>query len=583
MRVIVTLVSALALVACSGDDGGVQPTHDTSSPATDVEPEGEDAEGDTLEDAADEPVEDAADEPVEDVPAPLEDATEPEESDSIGPDDTTTTEPDAPAPEPPSLCQILCESLFEDCQTYEPYGTDKTSCIAVCEDLQATSLDSLVALSCMSDSCDPVMCDPGDAPFPIPPACEEACALFEACDLMSVIQPNQPDNFELCLVGCASGHVVDPGLLPDVVDCVVEGLGEVCDPNILEACFPQGPGPGPGGEIPGCMDACSFAMEFKCPPWEDGPDAWQDAEACLADCQGYEDDASASGSTMYGCVVAASCDGLAHCTDPPAADDPGCKAACAKAFDTCPGFMPSLGFCEDYCTGQLMIFGHEVAEADAGTCIEGVSLSCDEDPFSALFACLLDLEDECNTICGSIDACSPDPDPAIFSGCFESCSAGFMNLFSPMGTGDLATCMEKAAGDCAASEACMVGPQPPPCYSLCTSGASCEPNQEMCMAVCDTKIADGALASVACEYADQCQTDGLCEGLVVDNAPAECVDACATIAGDTCSDYPGGCVAACQGLFTGSGSADPAMPYCIAPVLGSSCLIESAYWTCSQP
>ena len=128
----------------------------------------------------------------------------------------------------------------------------------------------------------------------------------------------------------------------------------------------------------------------------------------------------------------------------------------------------------------------------------------------------------------------------------------------------------------------MSGPQPPPCYSLCANGAACEPNQEMCMAVCDTKIADGSLGSVACEFADKCETDGLCEGLVVDNAPVECVDACATVAGDTCSDYDGGCVAACQGLVVGSGGLDAMTPYCVAPLLGQGCLLESAYWGCIE-
>ena len=79
------------------------------------------------------------------------------------------------------------------------------------------------------------------------------------------------------------------------------------------------------------------------------------------------------------------------------------------------------------------------------------------------------------------------------------------------------------------------------------------PQHHTCIESCEDKISGGALNALTCEVADGCKTPGLCEGMDVADAPAECVDACAAVAGDTCAEYPGGCIAACQGLYVGSG------------------------------
>ncbi|MDP6942955.1 MAG: hypothetical protein QF464_02300 [Myxococcota bacterium] len=630
MRLIL-LALCLALTACTSDDG-TAPGGDTTSPDTDgaatggdgTETESDvtvasdatpdpdsDASEDPTPDVTEDPTPDVTDDPTPDVTDdPTPDATDDPAADAIddggsSTDDAATTEPEdaatsdltdlgpveapdaAEVPEDDAtqtdgtdqtlLCHILCDDIWESCGGYGPYGTDQDTCVQACVDLAAVSLDSLVAVACMHDTCDEALCDPGDTPFSIHPQCTTACDLFEACDMLDIIQPDYPDLLDFCYVGCSSSFMNEPEFMPGVVECAITVLEESCDPTVVDQCIPGGPGPGPG-EGPNCVETCDIAVNFNCPPWEDGPSAWPDDQACLADCQGFEDDPHASSITMYGCAVVATCDGLEACTVPPVEDSTACETLCQKAFSACGDFMPSMEFCVDYCTGQLMIFGDKVPLPEVNACIDAVGAACEEDPFGARFGCLLQLEEECDTICGALSVCNDDP--AGLDGCLLPCNAGYMNFFGGSTTAENAACIEGAAGDCAAVDACMAGPQPPPCFSLCASGMACEPNQEMCTAACETKVADGALADVACEYADQCETDGLCEGLDIASAPAECVDACASVTPDTCEAYPGGCVAACQGLFIGSGGADPTMPFCMAPQLGESCFIEMAYWNC---
>jgi len=476
------------------------------------------------------------------------------------------------------LCQVLCQELDWNCSEFGPYGTDQTSCVVACEELAAVSLDSLVAMYCLIDTCEPSVCDPGDTPFPIPPSCDMACALLDGCDMVDLVEPDYPDLLELCSLGCAAGFVTGPDFVPGIVECITDELATGCDPEVVEMCFGEGPGEQDG--LPTCPEVCDMAMNFTCMPWEDGPSEWAAEGACMADCEDFEVHDEASAITMYGCAITASCDALAHCTaPPPSGDDPSCEALCVKVFGQCGGdFMPSESFCTDYCTGQLMIYGASVTAQEAITCMEANPVSCDEDPYNAMFGCLLSLEDECDTICEAMAACQG----GTVDECLEPCNAGLLALFSSSTTAELSQCIIEAAGDCTAEQACLSGPAPPPCYIVCSSGQACEPNEEMCQAACDTKVTDGALADVACEYADKCQTPGMCEGLDLDTPPMECVDACAGAPETTCADYPGGCVAACQGLFIGSGGADPTLPYCVAPALGESCSLDAAYWNCIE-
>lgn len=604
----IALLAGLALITACGADGGpaggddtaVTPTDGHSSHTDDATAPDEDVTTD-LADSASEDVpagpgdEDAPVQPSEDAQAPTEDgatepgdATAPPQDVTDSPDDTTTTTPPEPDtsgpgdPEEETLCGVLCEKLNEDCDGYELYGADEAGCLAACEEMALISLDSLIGLACLSDTCNASQCEPGDTPFVVPAVCHAACGLLEACDLLGVIEPEHPDMVELCILGCASGHVVAPEFMPNVAECIAEGLEQGCDPTIVEQCVPQDPGPGGGGgggEIPTCAEICDIAMNFKCPPWSDGPKDWPDIGACMADCALFEADAEASASTLHGCVMAASCDDMGHCTTPPSGDDAACVKACTEVFGLCgPDFMPSMDFCNDYCTGQLMIFGATTTAEEVSICLDSAGLSCEQDPFGTVLGCLLDFEAECTTICDALTSC----DGGTLEGCVEPCNAGYMSLFSGKPTADLAACMTEAADDCDAIQGCMSGPSPPPCYALCNSGQACEPNPEMCEAACDTKVADGKLADIACEFADKCQTAGLCEGLQVDAAPTECLEACDSAAESTCSAYEGGCVAACHGLMAGNAGTDPMLPFCMVPQLGESCAIDAAYWVCQQ-
>ena len=413
---------------------------------------------------------------------------------------------------------------------------------------------------------------------------QEACGLFESCGLLSVIQPDNPEEFDLCVVECSGAILIDSINMPALVACAIDGLTASCDPNVMEQCFEEvGPGVGPGpGQGPSCLEICDIATSFKCPPWQGPPVAWPDPAMCLEDCQAFSEDPFSTAYTMYGCAMTSTCGGLDKCTEPPAEDSAACDALCAKAFQTCGDIgMPSPDFCTDYCTGQLMVFGANVATADALACLEADPLVCDEDPYAQVLGCLLDLGDECNTICDAMVDC-PTQNSLPVEQCMPTCMAGYMNLFGAMSTAESAACIAESEGECVDVEVCLAPPTPPTCYALCDEAMMCDPSLESCTASCEAGVQAGKLGDLACEYASACAAPELCQDIEPASNPL-CVDACMSAPPSVCGDVLEGCVAACTGLVTGSGISEPAFPACVALNLGSSCNVDNAYWTCSIP
>ena len=624
-NVIIALSLAFMAAACSGDDGDLSPNTPPSdatvaSDATtvsqdgqseapgDVSSEDEDAsavgsdaqssdvsvedtqapELDAVEDLSDAAVEDTTG-PEADAEAPSEDVEESEtthDGTSTPDEDAATPDGDAGGSDPGSLllCHILCDKVWKSCDEYAPFGSDQDSCVVACEEMTEASLDGLVVMSCVADSCDVEMCQPADGESLIQPLCQEACGLFESCGLMSVIQPDYPDELELCSIECSGGFFFDSEVMPVLVGCVIDGLSATCDPNVLEQCVEEnnpGGGPGPGPQGPSCMEICDIATTFKCPPWSDGPDAWPDLSMCLEDCESFANDEASTAYTMYGCAMTSSCDAMGKCTTPPPSDDPGCEALCTKAFQDCGDIgMPSVDFCTDYCTGQLMVFGTNVSAEDGLACLEANALDCDQDPYAQVLGCLLDLESECTTICDAMVDC-PTPNSLPVDECMPTCTAGYLNLFGALSTGETALCLEQVGDDCVEVEACIAPPMPPTCYGLCVSGTMCDPELDSCMSSCEAAVTAGKLADVSCEFANQCGDTTLCQGLEP-GLNVQCVEACMAGPPNTCADQPEGCVAACHGLVTGSANNDPALPACISVELGASCSVDAAYWNCLQ-
>ena len=511
MRILLLVLSLGVLsVACSSEPGSTASNDTTSATAGDAAEEsdatastdspavGEDASTSEPDDAsgAEGPLDSSAEDTTEPIGVDedvledtgnegLVDAEEQDveaEEDSAGPVQDTSApvdEPDSsqnPGSESTLLCHILCDDVWSSCGDYAPYGGDQDSCVAACESMAALSQESLVAMACMGEACDAALCDPGEDVFPIEQACVEACGLFETCDLMELIQPDYPEEQALCEIQCSGGFITQGAMMGDLVHCVVDGLSQNCDPEVLNTCLgdggPGGPG-APGG--PSCQEICEISTEFKCPPWSDGPDAWEEPGACMEDCEAFSMDSDSSAYTLYGCTMSTSCEDMEKCTTPPPYDEPGCAALCQKAFQVCDEMgMPSADFCTDYCTGQLMVFGTTVSVEDAVTCLDQSPLLCDQDPYAQVLDCLLSLEDECTQICEASQACDPDPLAQPLEQCLSSCNAGYMNLFSGATTEEIATCMSAAGEDCAAQEACLAGPQPPFCFALCSSGMLCE-------------------------------------------------------------------------------------------------------------
>jgi hypothetical protein len=616
MRHIIAVVSlAFVVAACSGDVGEPNPgtpSEDTSS-ESDTMPSLEDSEGteddvtpsvddDTangetdaeemgdavIDDAPEAPPEDiatTADTMADDIVGPEADVQEPMEDIEAPKSDVAPPVDDTEAPDqgPLLLCHILCDKVWTACGAYSPYGSDQDSCVEACEVMTTTSLDGLVQMSCLADMCDETMCEPiGDEPL-IQPLCQEACGLFDSCDLMTVIQPDYPEVLELCSIECSGGFIVDKEFMPLLVGCVVDGLAATCDPNVMEECVAEnapGGGPGPGPEGPSCAEICDIATGFKCPPWSDGPDAWPDLGLCLEDCQSFATNADSTAYTMYGCAMTSTCDTMEKCTEPPTADDPGCDALCTKAFQACGDIgMPSQEFCTDYCTGQLMVFGANVSAADGLACLEATPLECEQDPYAQVLGCLLDLGSECATICDAMVDC-PTENALPLEECMPTCMAGYMNLFGALSTSETAACIAQVGSDCADVESCIAPPMPPTCYGLCSGGTMmCDAEMDSCMSTCEGKLITGHLADVSCEFASQCSDPSLCEALEP-GLNVQCVEACMAGPPTICADQPEGCVAACHGLVTGSASNDPALAACISVELGTSCAVDQAYWSC---
>ena len=622
----ITLALAISLSACSGDVGSPGSQSEGSDTATQTDPETQedagskeehlDAEG--SESGADEVEVDAlegdaalAPEPDADVttePGPEDvssvddasgseggevDAAEPPHSDAGVPDeDDSASEPDSVSSPsdadsdsgPLLLCHILCDKVWNSCGSYAPYGQDQDSCVAACESMPSDSLEPLVTMSCVGDSCDEALCAAGGNGGMVQPLCVEACGLFEGCDLMAVIQPEYPDEPDLCLVECSGAMIIDPEVMPALVGSVVGTLSESCEADVMETCFEEvGPGgPGPGGQGPSCEEICDIATNFKCPPWEGTPEAWPTPADCLEDCEAFSQDPNATAYTMYGCAMSSTCGGLDKCTAPPAEDNAGCAALCQKAFQSCGDIgMPNPDFCTDYCTGQIMAFGGSVTAEEALACADLTPFNCNEDPYAQLLGCLLDLQDECTTICDATVDC-PTENTLPVETCMPTCTAGYLNLFGTLSTSEAAACVAASSGDCLEVEACLAPPMPPTCYGMCDEGTMCDPALESCVGSCQAKKEVGKLADVACEYASQCAAPENCLDIEPASNPL-CVDACMNAPPSVCIDQLEGCVAACTGLVVGSGITEPAFPACIATQLGQSCSVDNAYWSCQGP
>jgi len=177
----------------------------------------------------------------------------------------------------------------------------------------------------------------------------------------------------------------------------------------------------------------------------------------------------------------------------------------------------------------------------------------------------------------------PTPNSLPVEECMPTCMAGYMNLFGSLTTRQSADCIAQVGDDdCAGVEACIAPPMPPTCFGLCGGGTMmCDPELDSCMSSCEASVLAGKLADVSCEFASQCGDAALCQGLEP-GLNVQCVEACMAGPSTICSDQPEGCVAACHGLVTGSGSNDPALSACIAVELGPSCSVDNAYWSCVE-
>ena len=126
--------------------------------------------------------------------------------------------------------------MLVECGAFE----EADGCLDVCSgrDLSPRSADGYVADvgACLDDADEAEACREC---FGVSGGCEAACALLLECNLAE----GPPGE---CVEGCEQANRDNPGENQELIECLVDSLGENCDFEAVVECLPGGPVLPPG-------------------------------------------------------------------------------------------------------------------------------------------------------------------------------------------------------------------------------------------------------------------------------------------------------------------------------------------------
>jgi len=177
-------------------------------------------------------------------------------------------------------------------------------------------------------------------------------------------------------------------------------------------------------------------MFESCEPDSSYYELYESPDVCHETCEAM----SFNQATMVThCLGWAGCGGADSCVAPPEQSFEGCDAYCTSAEELCTDEVFGAASCEDACTGLSMAIS-TAAPADSAACFQSFD-ECPEPKESALYPCLVQAPEECQTICNALDMCSLTIDWV----CDVFCTT--LQQDEPAGYAGLAACVN-AAGDC---------------------------------------------------------------------------------------------------------------------------------------
>jgi hypothetical protein len=443
MRALISLTLLMSLVlftSCSSESGSRESTDagEETTGGPDVQ-----ITTDTLDDADGEALTDVTDEvdPTEDV---VDDANE-EATDEVGEDTAEDADADAgdvdePLPYSPDFmaewCDRYCE-LQEECHGPGD-GCYLASCLAgINED--PDFIKSLICWGIAEDCGAEAHCMESD--IPDDPGSVATCEEAESCGLLPNDMIGQSAG-ECGALLSAVTHLAAGTEMEAVLACIDDAV-DACDSLAMLACVEEGDG-GLCGQICDGVASCGNI-----------PALFDDHQACLDTCQGYEIGPAIS---LVACATfgidgdeegePGQCPDQAVCFPPPEALVDGSEAYCEAIVDLCGGEedfeMPAD---TETCAWLMTGFAVQAPTSDfvgGATCVEAMT-DCSEP--NAVYGCLIPTHEPCVDYCEKLDGCMGEPPPEDWGGaqaCVMHCSSIY--TMNPAGLDAQIACVMEAEG-----------------------------------------------------------------------------------------------------------------------------------------
>ncbi len=430
-----------------GADVGLpdEPAEDATDDATPPDTANPDAQGDAgqVDDVAADEAADALDDETADALDDTGPGDEEPETDDVAPE---TIGPYSAA-YVTSLCSDACHQVVE-CTSYD---TTYEGCLADCTGAIAADPDRAKNYACFTLAKGCAAYDPCQAaPIADTEECATTCAAATGCGFY----PNEILGAEPieCVVLCSAFAFVTAGTeQAPVLECIHEAVA-VCEALAMYACVDHGSDDGTCPELCASLDTC-----------QNLPGLFDDTEACLAACDAY-----AAGPALAAMACASlgtdegetpepeACAGQSSCFPPPSERVPGTEAFCTALLAKCagqPGFeIPNdLEICGWLLTGVVV----QLPGADLVNGVACVEAQPDCSAPDTVMGCLLPLYVPCTSLCETVDACLPEPEPEKWpgvEGCTSWCSMAHAQ--DPTAIDQAVQCVTLSQ-DCETTVACL--------------------------------------------------------------------------------------------------------------------------------